>query len=192
MKMEEKKIIFVFTTGLKIPYTLPAMKMLLREEEVQRKVHQLARIISRDLGGQEVLLVGVLKGAFIFMADLARWMRSPVKMDFVRLASYGSGTVSSGKVKITKDVETSLKGKDVLIVEDIIDTGVTLRYLFRRLKARKPRSLRTVALLDKPSRRKVRFQADYVGFTIKDLFVVGYGLDWNEEFRNLPGIYVLK
>jgi len=168
------------------------MRLLLRKEEVQRKVRQLARKISSDLGGKEVLLVGVLKGAFIFMADLARSMASPVKMDFVRLSSYGAGTVSSGKVRITKDLETSLKGKDVLIVEDIIDTGVTLQYLFRRLKARKPRSLRTVALLDKPSRRKVRFQADYVGFTIEDLFVVGYGLDCNEEFRNLPGIYVLK
>ncbi len=168
------------------------MKLLLREEEVQRKVRQLARKISRDLAGQEVLLVGVLKGAFIFMADLARRMGSPVKMDFVRLASYGSGTASSGKVKITKDLETSVKGKEVLIVEDIIDTGVTLQYLFRRLKARKPRSLRTVALLDKPSRRKVPFQPDYVGFTIDNLFVVGYGLDCNEEFRNLREIYVLK
>ena len=168
------------------------MRLLLRKEEVQRKVRQLARKISSDLGGKEVLLVGVLKGAFIFMADLARSMASPVKMEFVRLSSYGAGTVSSGKVRITKDLETSLKGKDVLIVEDIIDTGVTLQYLFRRLKARKPRSLRTVTLLDKPSRRKVRFQADYVGFTIEDLFVVGYGLDCNEEFRNLPGIYVLK
>jgi len=170
----------------------PCMKLLLREKEVQKKVRQLARKISADLAGKEVLLVGVLKGAFIFMADLARSMESPVKMDFVRLASYGSGTVSSGKVKITKDLETSLRGKDVLIVEDIIDTGVTLRYLLRRLQARKPRSLRTVALLDKPSRRKVPFRPDYVGFTIEDLFVVGYGLDCNEEFRNLRGIYVVK
>jgi hypoxanthine phosphoribosyltransferase len=190
--MEEKKKIFGFTIRFKIPYTFHAMKLLLTEAEVQRKVRWLARKVSADLAGQEVLLVGVLKGAFIFMADLARRMKFPVKMDFVRLASYGSGTVSSGKVKITKDLETSLKGKDVLIVEDIIDTGVTLHYLFRRLKARKPRSLRTVALLDKPSRRKVRFRPDYVGFTISDHFVVGYGLDWNEEFRNLPGIYVLK
>jgi len=160
------------------------MKLLLREKEVQKKVRQLARKISADLAGKEVLLVGVLKGAFIFMADLARSMESPV--------SYGSGTVSSGKVKITKDLETSLRGKDVLIVEDIIDTGVTLRYLFRRLKARRPRSLRSVALLDKPSRRKVPFRPDYVGFTVEDLFVVGYGLDCNEEFRNLRGIYVVK
>jgi hypoxanthine phosphoribosyltransferase len=168
------------------------MRLLLREEEVRKRVRQLARRISADLAGKEVLLVGVLKGAFIFMADLARGMRSPVRMDFVRLASYGSGTVSSGKVKITKDLETPIKGKDVLIVEDIIDTGITLHYLFRRLKARKPRSLRTVTLLDKPSRRKVPFRPDYVGFTIEDLFVVGYGLDCNEEFRNLPGIYVVK
>jgi hypoxanthine phosphoribosyltransferase len=191
-KMQEKKKIFGFTIRLKIPYTFHAMKLLLTEAEVQRKVRHLARKISADSAGKEVLLVGVLKGAFIFMADLARRMKFPVKMDFVRLASYGSGTVSSGKVRITKDLETSLKGKDVLIVEDIIDTGVTLQYLFRRLKARKPRSLRTVVLLDKASRRKVRFQPDYVGFTIEDLFVVGYGLDCNEEFRNLPGIYVLK
>ena len=168
------------------------MERLLGEEEIRRKVGRLAGQISRDFAGREVLLVGILKGAFIFMADLARKMTLPVKMDFVRLASYGRGTVSSGKVRITKDLETSVKGKDVLIVEDIIDTGITLKYLFRHLKARRPRSLRTVTLLDKPSRRKVRFQADYVGFAIEDHFVVGYGLDRNEKFRNLPGIYVVK
>jgi hypoxanthine phosphoribosyltransferase len=173
-------------------YTLLAMKRLFAEEDVQRQVRRLAREISRDFAGREVLLVGILKGAFIFMADLARRLAFPVKMDFVRLASYGAGTESSGKVRITKDLETSLKGKDVLIVDDIIDTGVTLKYLFRRLKARRPRSLKSVVLLDKPSRRKVRFQPDYVGFTIEDHFVVGYGLDFNEEYRNLPGIYVLK
>ena len=168
------------------------MKILIAEAEVQRKVNRLARRISRDFAGREVLLVGVLKGAFIFMADLARRIKAPVKMDFVRLASYGAKTVSSGKVRITKDLETSLRGRDVLIVEDIIDTGVTLKYLFRRLRARKPRSLKTVTLLDKPERRKVDFRPDYVGFTIEDHFVVGYGLDCGEEYRNLPGIYVLK
>ena len=168
------------------------MTRLLGDKEIRKKVGLLAGQISRDFAGREVLLVGILKGAFIFMADLARKMTTPVKMDFVRLASYGQGTISSGKVRITKDLETSVKGKDVLIVEDIIDTGVTLKYLFRRLKARRPRSLKTVALLDKPSRRRVRFQADYVGFAIEDHFVVGYGLDWNEKFRNLPGIYVVK
>ncbi len=173
-------------------YTLLAMKRLLGEDEIRKEVGRLAGRISRDFAGREVLLVGILKGAFIFMADLARKMTPPVKMDFVRLASYGAGTVSSGKVRIAKDLETSVKGKDILIVEDIIDTGVTLKYLCRRLKSRRPRSLKTVALLDKPSRRKVPFQADYVGFAIEDHFVVGYGLDWNEKFRNLPGIYVLK
>ena len=168
------------------------MKLLIAEEEVQKKVARLARRISRDFAGREILLVGILKGAFIFMADLARKMTTPVKVDFVRLASYGSGTQSSGRVKITKDLETSLRGKDVLIVDDIIDTGITLKHLFHRLQARRPHSLKTVALLDKHNRRKVNFQADYVGFTIEDHFVVGYGLDRNEEYRNLPGIYAVK
>ena len=168
------------------------MKLLLSEKEIQQKVRALARKISKDFSGREVLLIGVLKGAFIFMSDLARKMTTPVKMDFVRLASYGSETRSSGKVKITKDLETPLKGKDVLIVEDIIDTGITLNHLFRRFKARGPRSLKVVALLDKPARRKVDLRADYVGFQIEDHFVVGYGLDCAEEYRNLRGIYVLK
>jgi hypoxanthine phosphoribosyltransferase len=168
------------------------MKRLFAEEDIQRQVRSLAKKISRDFAGREVLLVGILKGAFIFLSDLSRRLAFPVKMDFVRLASYGAGRSSSGKVRITKDLETSLRGKDVLIVDDIIDTGVTLKYLVRRLKARRPRSLKSVVLLDKPSRRKVRFQPDYVGFTIEDQFVVGYGLDLNEEYRNLPGIYVLK
>ncbi len=168
------------------------MKLLIAEKEVQKKVSRLARKISRDFAGRELLLVGILKGAFIFMADLARRMTTPVKVDFVRLASYGSGTQSSGRVRITKDLETSLRGKDVLIVEDIIDTGVTLDYLFHRLQARRPRSLKTVSLLDKPERRKVDFQADYIGFTIGNHFVVGYGMDCNEEYRNLPEIYVVK
>ena len=168
------------------------MKPLISEGEVQKKVGFLARRISRDFAGQEILMVGILKGAFIFMADLARKMTIPVRMDFIRLASYGSGTHSSGKVGLTKDLESPLKGKNVLIVEDIIDTGMTLKYLSRRLKARKPRSLRVVTLLDKPSRRRVNFHADYVGFQIEDHFVVGYGLDCNEEYRNKRGIYVVK
>jgi hypoxanthine phosphoribosyltransferase len=167
------------------------MKLLISEEEVQKRVGSLARRISRDFAGRELVLVGVLKGAFVFMADLARKVKIPVKVDFVRLASYGAGTRTSGKVRITKDPEISLRGKDVLIVEDIIDSGITLKYLFRRLRSRRPRSLKTVTLLDKPGRRKVNFHADYVGFTIEDHFVVGYGLDCNEEYRNLPGIYVV-
>jgi len=168
------------------------MKLLLSEKEIQGKVSALARKISRDFSDREVLLVGVLKGAFIFMADLARKMTVPVKMDFVRLASYGSGTQSSGKVRFTKDLETPLKGKDVVVVEDIIDTGITLKYLCRCLKARQPRSLKVVTLLDKPKRRKVNFAADYIGCKIDDHFVVGYGLDCAEEYRNLRGVYILK
>jgi hypoxanthine phosphoribosyltransferase len=168
------------------------MKLLLSEKEIQSQVGTLARKISRDFSGREVLLIGVLKGAFIFMADLARKMTTPVKMDFIRLASYGSETQSSGKVKITKDLEIPLRGKDVLVVEDIIDTGITLRHLLKRLQARRPRSLKVVALLDKPGRRKVDLQADYVGFQIENHFVVGYGLDCAEEYRNLRGIYVLE
>jgi len=168
------------------------MKLLLSEKGVQKKVKALARKISRDFSGKEVILVGVLKGAFIFMADLARQMTIPVKMDFVRLASYGTGIRSSGKVKFTKDVETPLRGQNVIVVEDIIDTGITLKHLSRCLKARGPRSLKVVALLDKPGRREVNFHPDYVGFRIDDHFVVGYGLDCAEEYRNLRGIYVLK
>ena len=168
------------------------MRLLLSEKKIQHQVRVLARKISKDFSGREVLLIGVLKGAFIFMSDLARKMTTPVRMDFVRLASYRSETQSSGKVRITKDLETPLRGKDVLIVEDIIDTGVTLKYLFQRLKARRPRSLKVVALLDKAARRKVDFRADYVGFRIEDHFVVGYGLDCGEEYRNLRGIHVLK
>jgi hypoxanthine phosphoribosyltransferase len=168
------------------------MRLLLSEKRVQQKVKALARKISEDFSGQEVLLIGVLKGAFIFMADLARRMTTPVKVDFVRLASYGSGTQPSGRIKFTKDLETPLRGKDVIIVEDIIDTGITLYHLYQCFEARNPRSLKVVALLDKPGRRKVNFQPDYVGFRIANHFVVGYGLDWAEKYRNLCGIYALK
>jgi hypoxanthine phosphoribosyltransferase len=167
------------------------MKLLLSGNNIERRVSALARQISKDFSGRELLMVGVLKGAFVFLADLARKMKGPVKIDFVRLSSYGAGTTSSGKIRFTKDLEVSLKGKDVLIVEDIIDTGVTLKYLCRCLKARRPRSLSVVTLLDKPSRRKMPFQADYTGFQIPDHFVVGYGLDCAEEYRNLKGVYIL-
>ncbi len=166
--------------------------MLLSSRRIKQRVSRLAQEISRDFPGGEILLIGVLKGAFIFMADLARQLTMPVRVDFVRLASYGSGTRSSGKVKLSKDLEKPIQGKDVIIVEDIIDTGITLKYLSRRLRARRPRSLKVVALLDKPSRREVDFRPDYVGFQVEDYFVVGYGLDCDEEYRNLPGIYVLK
>jgi hypoxanthine phosphoribosyltransferase len=168
------------------------MRLLISEKRIQQRVGGLARRISRDFSGREILMVGVLKGAFIFMADLARKVKNPVKVDFVRLASYGEGTCSSGEIKFTKDLEVSLRGKDVLIVEDIIDTGVTLQHLYKCLKVRRPRSLSVVTLLDKPSRRKTDFHADYIGFQIPDHFVVGYGLDCAEEYRNLRGVYVVK
>jgi len=168
------------------------MKRLLSEKQIQARIGALARRINRDYSGREIILVGVLKGAFIFLADLSRRIKSPVKIDFVRAASYGTGTCSSGKVKLTKEPKLSLKGKDVVIVEDIIDTGVTLRFLHRCLQARRPRTLTVATLLDKPSRRKVPFRADYVGFEIPDYFVVGYGLDCAEEHRNLRGIYRIE
>ena len=168
------------------------MRLLFSEKQIQQRIGALARQITKDYSGREIILVGVLKGAFVFLADLSRRIKRPVKIDFVRAASYGTGTCSSGKVKLTKEPELPLKGKDVVIVEDIIDTGVTLRFLYRCLKARRPRSLTVVTLLDKPSRRKVPFLADYVGFEIPDYFVVGYGLDCAEEHRNLRGIYIVK
>ncbi len=167
------------------------MKLMISEEQIQKKVAALARRISRDFPRGNVLFIGVLKGAFIFMSDLVRRMPKPMQIDFVRLASYGSGTHSPGTIQLTKDVETSIKGKRVIIVEDIIDTGFTLKYLYSRIKARQPRSLKVVTLLDKPSGRQVGFEPDYVGFKIPDRFVVGYGLDCAEEYRNLRGIYAM-
>ncbi len=183
---------FIFTNESRIHILCLIVKLLLSENKIQKKVVALARRISKDFAGKEVLLVGVLKGAFVFLADLARHITVPVKIDFVRLASYGSGMRPSGKVKITKDLETPLKGKNVIVVDDIVDTGATLKQLSRRLKARRPSSLKVVALMDKCGRREVNFQADYVGFCIGNHFVVGYGLDCAEEYRNLRGIYILK
>jgi hypoxanthine phosphoribosyltransferase len=172
--------------------TARSLQKLLSEKQIQKKVSYLARQLSRDYAGKDVLLVGVLKGAFIFMADLARRMTIPVKMDFVRLASYGVATRSSGKIRFTKDLEMPVRGKDVLVVEDIIDTGISLHSLYRRLRARSPKSLKVIALLDKPKRRKVSFHPDYLGFSIDDHFVVGYGLDCAEEYRHLRGIYFIR
>jgi hypoxanthine phosphoribosyltransferase len=167
-------------------------KVLYSREEIGDKVSKLAGAISEDYRGKEVVLIGVLKGAFIFMADLIRCLKIPCVVDFIRVASYGSGSVSSGQVVIRKDIETDIEGKDVLIVEDIIDTGITLRFLVEKLKERKPRSLKVCAFLDKRARRKVEFEADYVGFTMEDGFVVGYGLDFNEMSRFHPEVYVVE
>jgi hypoxanthine phosphoribosyltransferase len=167
-------------------------ELLFPRETIGRRVKELADQISRDYEGRELLLVGILKGAFIFMADLIRGMSIPCRVDFVRVTSYGCGSQSSGEVRITKDLETPITGRDVLIVEDIIDTGLTLTHLLNVLRERQPASVRVCAFLDKRERRRVPFTAEYVGFTIPDRFVVGYGLDFNENFRFLPDVYVLK
>ncbi|MFZ1981133.1 MAG: hypoxanthine phosphoribosyltransferase [Smithella sp.] len=167
-------------------------EILFPRDVIQKRVRELAGQISKDYADRELIIIGILKGAFIFMADLIREISIPCRIDFTRLASYGEGSDSSGKVVMTKDIETSIKGKDILIVEDILDTGLTLQYLVGWLKERNPDSLKICVLLDKRKRRKVSFEADYVGFTIDDGFVVGYGLDFNEKYRFSPDIYVIK
>lgn len=167
-------------------------ELLLSGDEIEQRVGELAEAISKDYRGRTPHLVGILKGAWIFMADLIRHMDIDVTVDFLGITSYGSGTQSSGEVKITKDLDTSIEGREVLIVEDILDTGHTLKYLEEVLSAHKPRSLRVVTLLDKRSRRVVPVKADYVGFEIANLFVVGYGLDLDQKYRQLPDIHVLR
>jgi hypoxanthine phosphoribosyltransferase len=167
-------------------------EILYSRTEIQKKVKDIANRISQDYAGRELIIIGILKGAFVFMADLIRELSIPCKIDFVRAASYGAGRETSGKVVMTKDIETSIKGKDILIVEDIVDTGLTLTYLVDWLKERNPKSLKVCAFLDKRKRRKVAFEADYVGFTMDDGFVIGYGLDFNEQERYLPEVYIVK
>ncbi len=166
-------------------------EVLYSQEQIKKRVRELAVEISRDYEGKELIVIGVLKGAFIFMADLIRCLTIPCRVDFVRLASYGAEAVSSGKVVMTKDIETSIKDQEILIVEDVVDTGLTLSFLINWLQERNPRSLKVCAMLDKRQRRQVPFEADYVGFTIEDGFVVGYGLDFNEKARFLPDICVV-
>jgi hypoxanthine phosphoribosyltransferase len=166
-------------------------RVVFSAEEIARQVQLLANRISEDYKGKEVVLIGVLKGAFIFLADLVRQLTIPVQLDFVRVASYGTGTESSGKIRITTDVELDLQGREVLIVEDIVDSGLTTAFLKEHLKNKKPRSVKICALLDKRERRTVSIPLDYVGLQLKKGFVVGYGLDCNEGNRQLPGIYEL-
>jgi len=165
--------------------------VVLTPSEISGRVLEMAGAISRDYAGREILVIGVLKGAFVFMADLIRALSVPCQTDFIRAASYGAGTESSGTILITKDVELPVEGRDVLIVEDIVDSGLTLRYIIDALKLRNPRSIKVCAFLDKRKRRKIHFEADYVGFTMEDGFIVGYGLDFNEQYRFLPAVYVL-
>lgn len=165
--------------------------LLFTAEDIARQVQRLASQISQDYEGGEVIVVGVLKGAFIFLADLIRHLAIPTKLDFVRLASYGASTESSGNIRIVADVEIDLQGQDVLIVEDIVDSGLTTAFLRNHLLTKKPRSLRICTLLDKTERRSVEIPLEYVGLHLDKGFVVGYGLDCNEAHRQLPDIYEL-
>ncbi|WP_239619007.1 hypoxanthine phosphoribosyltransferase [Cohnella mopanensis] len=167
-------------------------EVLYSQEVIQKKVQELGAAISRDYEGRNPLVICVLKGAFIFMADLSKNITIPIELDFMAVSSYGNSTRSSGEVKIIKDLDVSVEGRDVLIVEDIIDSGLTLSYLIDVLERRNALSVNVVALFDKPGRRTSDLNADYTGFTIPDAFVVGYGLDYAEKYRNLPYVGVLK
>jgi hypoxanthine phosphoribosyltransferase len=168
------------------------MKVLLDAATIQARVRELAAEIERDYAaGEDVHLVGVLKGGFVFMSDLVRAMGPRVTLDFIAVSSYAKSTKSSGEVRLLKDLDSGLEGRHTIIVEDIVDTGLTLRYLQDILRARSPKSLRTACLLSKPSRRVVAVTVEYIGFTIEDRFVVGYGLDYAEKYRNLAHIAVL-
>ena len=166
--------------------------VMLSQEEIENKVTELAKQIEKDYEGQDLLLVGILKGASVFVADLMRKINLNVNIDFMSVSSYGSGTVSSGTVKISKDLDVDIKDKNVLIVEDIIDSGITLRNLYDTLMTREPRSLKLCTLLNKPARKKVDVNVDYVGFVIEDKFIVGYGIDYDEKYRNLPYIAIVE
>jgi hypoxanthine phosphoribosyltransferase len=167
-------------------------KVLITEEQIQEKVKELGKILTEEYDGRFPLAVGVLKGAMPFMADLLKHIDTYLEMDFMDVSSYGNATVSSGEVKILKDLNTSVEGRDILIIEDIIDSGLTLSYLVDLFRYRKANSIKIVTLLDKPSGRKADIEADYTGFIVPDEFVVGYGLDYCEKYRNLPFIGVLK
>ena len=167
-------------------------EILLSQEQLEQRVAQLGAEITRDFAGRAPLFVGVLKGCFVFMADLMRHVDLPCSIDFMAVSSYGSGTKTTGAVKIIKDLNQDIEGKDIILVEDILDSGVTLHYLTEYLAVRKPATITIATLMDKPSRRKAPVYARYSGFEIPDAFVVGYGLDYDERYRNLPYIGILK
>lgn len=167
-------------------------RVLFTQEQVAGRIREMAQEITRDYAGKAPLVVGILRGSFIFMADLVRQLELPLSLDFMSASSYGAGTVSSGKVNIRLDLQEDIAGRDVLLVEDILDTGNTLSKLVAELQGRGPASLKLCVLLDKPDRRTKPIQADYVGFTIPDAFVVGCGLDYDQRYRNLPYIGILK
>lgn len=164
---------------------------LLSTEQIETRVRELAEQINRDLDGQPVVVIGILRGAFVFCADLMRKLKGPTEVDFMAVSSYGNATESSGVIKIVKDLDTPVEGRHVLLVEDIVDSGLTLRYLREYLLHQNPASLRIAVLLDKPTRRKTEVAVDYVGFTIPDEFIVGYGIDYAEQYRHLPYIGII-
>jgi hypoxanthine phosphoribosyltransferase len=170
---------------VEIPALIPA-------EVLHNRIIEMAHEIRADFEGEDLHLIGVLKGAVLFLSDLIRAMNGRVTIDFIALSSYGPGTTSSGEVRLIKDLDYGLEGRNVIIVEDIVDTGLTLHYLQEILRARNPKSLRTACLLSKPSRRQIEVKVEHIGFTIEDRFVVGYGLDYSEQYRNLPYIGVLQ
>jgi hypoxanthine phosphoribosyltransferase len=166
-------------------------RLLITQAKINKAVSKLAAEIRRDYRGKQPLLIGILKGSFVFLADLVRELDLLIEVDFIRLSSYGSGTRSSGKVKVVQGLKSTIKGRDVLIVEDIVDTGLTVSFLMNYLQKKKPASLKLCALADKPSQHKVPVTIDYLGFTVPDKFVVGYGIDWNEKFRHLRDICII-
>ena len=170
----------------------PQLKILISRDQIAKTVTRLALEINRDYQGKQPLLISVLKGSFVFMADLVRQLDLPLELDFVRVASYGAARESSGKVRVVQGVKTPVKGRDVLVIEDIVDTGITISFLLDYLDKNRPASLKLCALTDKPSRRRVTVPIDYLGFSVPNKFIVGYGLDCDEKFRNLPHICTLE
>jgi hypoxanthine phosphoribosyltransferase len=164
---------------------------IVTQEDVRRRIEELGRQIASDYAGKDLILVGILKGAFAFYADLARAIQAPLRVDFLIVTSYGSKAKTSGKVKMVTDLTEDIKGRDVLLVEDIVDSGLTVQYLVKTLSKRKPRSIKVCALLSKPERRHIAVKVDYVGFEISNKYVVGYGLDYQQQYRNLPYLAVL-
>ncbi len=168
------------------------LTVLITEEEIKSRVFELGKQISEDFGGEDIVVIGLLKGCFMFIADLMRAIDSHVEVDFMAVSSYGSGTVSSGEIKVKKDYSIDIEGKNVLVIDDILDTGRTLAFVKDYLSVKSPKSIKICTLLDKPDRRTSKVNVDYIGFSVPDQFVVGYGLDYDEKYRNLPFIGVLK
>ena len=170
----------------------PRLQILLTQDEIQTTVARLATEIKRDYEGKHPILIGILKGCFMFMADLTRRLDFPIQVEFVRTASYGKGTETSGRIRMVQGLRCPIAGRHVLVIEDIVDTGLTVSFLMQYLERKKPASLKLCALVEKPARRRVPVAIDYLGFTVPDRFLVGYGLDWDEKFRCLPDIHYVE